>query len=227
MKRVLMVFLKEPRPGMVKTRLARSVGPQAAAELYRILAEEEVRRTVPREGEYERLFFYAPRGAAAALTAWFPGETYVPQVDGDLGRRMAQAFATAFEGGAERVAIIGSDVPWVSRDHVLQAFELLDEHAVALGPTTDGGYYLLALGHPRPELFDGVAWSTPEVLPETLERAAARGWPVGQLERLSDVDTLDDVRREWRRLRPLLAGLTPERRAAWERYVSPGRCASS
>jgi uncharacterized protein len=202
----LILFLKRPAPGEVKTRLVPDLGPAAAAELYRVLAEAEVRGTAPRSGEYRRLFFYAPPEAGPEMESWFPGETWVAQSGADLGQRMSDAFEEAFRRGARRAAIIGSDVPWVSRETVAEALRGLERQDVVVGPAEDGGYYLLALDRPRPELFRGVRWSTASVLEATLERAAAQGLGVGLLDRLPDVDTIEDVRRAWDRLRPLVAG---------------------
>ena len=131
-------------------------------------------------------------------------ETWLPQRGEDLGARMAAAFDDAFRRGARRTAIIGTDAPSVSRERVIEAFEALDGHDVAIGPASDGGYYLLALGSPQPELFQGIAWSTPSVLAQTLERAAALRLRVRLLKPLTDVDTLADLRSEWPHLQPLL-----------------------
>jgi uncharacterized protein len=201
---VLLVFVKEPRAGQAKTRLIPALGPEGAAQLYRVLADEEIRATRPRGGEYERLFFFTPPPAQAAIAAWLPGEKLRHQHGQDLGERMAQAFAMAFSEGARRVAIIGTDVPWVSREIVQEAFESLDHHDLVLGPARDGGYYLLALGRPQPELFAGIAWSTPSVFHSTVERAGGLGLGVRVLAPLTDIDTLEDVRAEWPRLRPLV-----------------------
>ena len=201
---VLLVFLKYPRSGRAKTRLVPALPERAAADLYRVLAEEEVRRTTPVAGEYERLFCFTPAEDEGAIAAWFPGERLWPQPEGDLGQRMAAAFAEGFRRGARRVAIIGTDVPWVSRATVASALSALDEHDVALGPARDGGYYLLALREPRPAHFEGIAWSTPEVLSATLGHAERLGLSVRLLEPLTDLDTLDDLRAEWPRLLPML-----------------------
>jgi uncharacterized protein len=202
---VLIVFVKEPKPGAVKTRLVPALGEEHAALLYRVLADEEVRRTTPRPGEYDRLFFFTPARAQPVLQRWFPRELLLPQCGDDLGARMAHAFDAAFRRGARRVAIVGSDVPWVSRELVREALLSLGDHEVVVGPARDGGYYLLALDRPQPGLFDGIAWSTPSVLSATAERAGMLGLRLSVLETLSDIDTLEDVRREWGALRPLLA----------------------
>lgn len=206
----LLVFVKAPRPGAVKTRLAAALGMNAAAELYRAIAGEEIRRTVPRAGEYARTFFIDPADADDEIARWLPGETLVPQQGRDLGERMANAFAAAFADGARRVALIGSDVPSCGREHVAEALHALDDHDLALGPTHDGGYYLVALDRPRPELFRGIPWSTPSVLPATAERAGALGLTVRMLDPLRDIDTMEDVRSQWPHLRALVAGTSLE-----------------
>jgi len=201
---VLLVFIKHPQPGAAKTRLIPALGPETTAELYRVLAEEEMRRTRPQGGEYRRTLLFAPEEARTELTAWIGDEPLVPQVGADLGGRLSAAFAAAFDEGASRVVMIGTDVPWVSRELVLEAFAALEGHDVVLGPAQDGGYYLLALARHRPALFEGIAWSTPSVLSATAERAGALGLSVKLLESLRDVDTIEDLRAEWKRLRPLL-----------------------
>jgi hypothetical protein len=200
----LIVFVKYPEPGTVKTRLMPALGAETAAELYRALCEEVLQATVPRPGEYERLVFFAPPEAAVAVRAWLPGVRVFPQAGADLGARMAAAFARAFERGAERVALIGTDAPAVSRQTVLDALAALDDADVVLGPAEDGGYYLLALGRPRPELFEGVSWSTATVLDETVARAEGAGLRSRLLARLGDIDTLEDLRAQWAGVSSLL-----------------------
>jgi uncharacterized protein len=198
------VFVKAPRAGGVKTRLAVDLGPDVSAAVYRALAEAEIDATRPRGAEYERLFLFTPAEAREEMAAWLPGETLAAQDGSDLGARMAAAFEMAFERGADQVAIIGTDVPWVSRDTVGQAFAALSAADVAIGPCQDGGYYLLALSQPRPELFSGIAWSTSTVCAATLDRTRELGLRSRLLGTLPDVDTLADLRQAWDELRPLL-----------------------
>lgn len=200
----LIVFVKAPRPGATKTRLARHIGDQAAVAVYRAVAGAVARRLVPRGAEYERLFFYAPADAGAEVAAWLRGETCLPQGEGDLGERMAAAFAVTFGRGARHAAIVGSDVPGLSADAVREALDALREHDLVLGPARDGGYYLMALRRPCPSLFDGLAWSTPTVLAATLERADALGLKARLLQPLTDIDTLEDLRQEWPTVAALL-----------------------
>jgi uncharacterized protein len=200
----LLVFVKEPRAGAVKSRLAAGIGPERAAAVYRAIAEEAIRRTAPRAGEYERRVLFDPPGAGARIAQWLPGLPASPQGEGDLGERMARALAEAFGQGARRAALVGTDVPALAREDVLEAFDGLDGHDVVLGPATDGGYYLLALRGPAPDLFRGVPWSTPQVLAATLDRAARLGWSVRVLRTLGDVDTVEDLSADWERVAPIL-----------------------
>jgi rSAM/selenodomain-associated transferase 1 len=169
------------------------------------VAEETLRRTAAPTREYERLLFFTPPEARSEVEAWQPAETWIEQRGDDLGARMAAAFEAAFERGARRAVIVGSDVPALSSEHVLRSLSLLDTHDVALGPARDGGYYLLALDRPRPGLFEGVPWSTAGVLRATIDHADGQGLRVGLLEELGDLDTPDDLLREAPRLRPLLS----------------------
>ena len=203
---VLAVFVKEPRPGAVKSRLAAALGPEAAAEVYRAIAEEVMRRTAPRRDEYHRVVAFDPPSAGAAIGDWLgvTAGALLPQSTGDIGLRMEGALDELFRRGGRRVALIGTDVPALSYEDVRDALESLDEHDVALGPATDGGYYLIALKGPEPELFRGIAWSSPDVLTETLDRAAKRGLSVRVLRTIGDVDTVEDLAAEWEGVRPLL-----------------------
>lgn len=204
---VLVVFVKEPRAGAVKARLAARIGPDLAAAVYRAMAEEALRRTAPQREEYERVVFFAPPEARGGVEEWLPGESLHPQEGRDLGERMAHAFEEAFARGARRVALAGSDVPGLVREDVREAFASLDHHDLVLGPAADGGYYLIALARREPDLFREIAWSTSAVLASTLERAARRTLGVRVLRTLGDVDTAEDLAADWARLAPIL----PER----------------
>jgi len=128
----------------------------------------------------------------------------------------------AFARGASRVAVVGTDAPGVARETVVAALDALDAADVVIGPTEDGGYYLLALREPRPEHFAGIAWSTPLVADETRARAAAAGLVVHEIERLRDVDTIEDLRALWPAVRALLAG-RPDLRDAIEEALEASR----
>jgi rSAM/selenodomain-associated transferase 1 len=217
---VLAIFVKEPRPGLVKSRLAAAIGPEAAASVYRVLAEEVVRRSAPRRGEFDRVLVFDPPSAGAAVGDWlgFEAALLLPQSSGDIGMRMQRALADIFARGARRVALVGTDVPALGREDVRGALDSLDEHDVVLGPATDGGYYLIALKQPQPELFDGIGWSGPDVLAATLDRASRRDLGVRVLRTIGDVDTIEDLTAEWPRIRARIDEAT---RAAIERMLRP------
>jgi hypothetical protein len=214
----LVVFLKHPRPGGVKTRLAAAIGAEAAAGLYRALAEHALEATTPTAGEYERLVFFDPPESLPEMRDWLPDVRLMAQSGHDLGARMADAFARAFARGARRVAIVGTDAPGVSRATAREALSALDAADVVIGPADDGGYYLIALRAPGPGLFAGIEWGTPDVREQTLARATAAGLSVRELPHLRDVDTLDDLRAEWPRI-AALKQVHPELRAALARLV--------
>ncbi len=192
-ERTLLVFAKAPVEGEVKTRLARAVGSRRAANVYRDVGRRVVDQ-LRGGGGYRTVLCYDPPSAGETVRAWLgpEGLEFRPQRRGDLGTRMTAAFARAFED-AERVCIVGTDAPGVRGDLVDEAFAALDEADVVLGPATDGGYYLLALDRPRPELLRDVPWSTPDVLRATLDRIARGDLRVHLLPSLTDIDTVDDL----------------------------------
>jgi len=129
----------------------------------------------------------------ADVTAWLGTDVqYRGQTPGDLGERMRAAIDDELRG-ATAVCVVGTDIPGLDESTLRQAFDALETHDVVIGPATDGGYYLIGMTRTRPELFDGIPWSTARVLDLTLERAEAAGLSVARLEPRTDVDTLDDV----------------------------------
>lgn len=198
-RRAILVFVRAPQPGRVKTRLAAAIGDHAALRVYRRLAEHtlaQVRALVAEDVEVR--VHYAPADAGDAVRAWLgAGPAYLPQADGDLGARMMDAFARAFAGGVERVVIVGSDLPEVSASVLRRAFGLLDAHPAVIGPAKDGGYYLLGLRGMIGGIFEGITWSTSAVLEATLDRFHAAGIDPARLEELADVDTVDDLPPGW------------------------------
>ncbi|GAB3587040.1 TIGR04282 family arsenosugar biosynthesis glycosyltransferase [Hymenobacter daeguensis] len=201
----LLVFARVPALGRVKTRLAAGVGEARALatyhELLAITHQAIVAAAVPAT-------VWLADAATAHPTAeearHWPDLAARCQPAGDLGTRMAAAFAAAFAAGAERVAIIGTDCPGLEAAHLREAFVQLEAHDVVLGPATDGGYYLLGLRQLRPELFQHKAWSTGSVLADTLADARRLGLRVALLPELRDVDTAEDLA-AWRGGPPDLA----------------------
>jgi len=190
----ILVFVRAPEAGRVKTRLAAEIGAEAALRVYRRLAEHAVAEARALGAGAAVRIHYTPAEGGDAVRAWLgAGADYLSQADGDLGARMRAAFADAFAAGHPRVVIIGSDLPGLSAAMLRRALRLLDSHPAVLGPAADGGYYLLGLREMIPGLFDGIAWSTEGVLDATLARLAAAGCTPALLEPLRDVDVAADL----------------------------------
>lgn len=183
----LIIFLKAPRVGFVKTRLAKTLGARAATEAYRQLVENLLEALASLENVQLR---FSPDDAAEEITSWRqPSWEIAPQGAGDLGQRLINAFQSAFDSGAQHVVIIGSDCPAITLRDIQEAWGALPAQDLVLGPARDGGYWLIALRSPQPQLFRDMGWSTETVLTETLRRARASGLTVHLLRELSDVDT--------------------------------------
>jgi rSAM/selenodomain-associated transferase 1 len=126
-----------------------------------------------------------------------------PQTNGDLGQRMNDFFNARFQERAEKVVLLGTDSPTVPLDFVDQAFQELEQADVVLGPATDGGYYLIGCSRRLPPIFEGISWSSPQVLCETISRLKDTSWRLALLPPWYDIDTLDD----WHMLKGHLAAL--------------------
>ncbi len=202
-RRCVIVMAKDPRAGGSKTRLAASAGLTAAqtADLAEAFVHDTL-RTAQQVADAEVWVCHAPPDSAARFAAWAPRARILAQVAGDLGARMRAAFAAAFESGPARVVMIGSDTPHLPAERIEAAFARLDAARVVLGPATDGGYYLVGLDAPAPALFEGIAWSTPDVLAETRERARNGGLELALLDELRDVDDAADLAELARSIRP-------------------------
>ena len=193
-RRRLLIFLKDPEPGQVKTRLAASIGADEASRAYRACVETTLARLRPLR--QEAVLYVEPPDAIGKVDAWL-GDGWVlrPQRGRTLGERLARATAEAFADGAARVAVVGTDSPWIAPADIEDAFRALERADVAVGPAEDGGYYLIGLARPTPALFDGIAWSTPAVYAQTCARAAALGLRLAPLREGYDVDRVEDLDR--------------------------------
>jgi rSAM/selenodomain-associated transferase 2/rSAM/selenodomain-associated transferase 1 len=191
----LIIFSRYPVPGNTKTRLIPLLGAEAAADLHRRMTEftlHKMRDLAIRDSLGIEVYFAG--GDASVMKEWLGDElVYRDQGNGDLGSRMLHAFRDAFQDGAERTVIIGTDCPALSSAIVQRAFTELGRHDLVLGPARDGGYYLIGAQRPLPELFSGVAWGTGEVLQTTLGIADRVGLSVALLDQLDDVDQPADL----------------------------------
>jgi rSAM/selenodomain-associated transferase 1 len=188
---VLGLFAKWPAPGAVKTRLASHTSPEWAAHVARAFLGDTLERLAVLP--VRRVLAYAPPEAGAAFAA-LTGDGYetVPQAFGDLGQRLAVFLEQQLQNGANAVVIVGADSPTLPLEHVTQAFRALDDADLVLGPTTDGGYYLLGCGRRVPPIFAGIDWSTNRVLAQTVACLADPAWRLALLPPWYDVDTVED-----------------------------------
>ena len=193
------VFAKYWEPGSVKTRLAKSVGAAPAAAVYQAMLTTTLTRLA--DVEAHRIIAFAPeaRGDAFAELAG-PRWQIEPQAPGDLGARMHEYFRRALDRGATRTLLIGSDSPTIPREVIEQAFDALEEFPVVLGPSGDGGYYLVGIAETVPPIFEQIDWSTDQVWAQTQTRLKQLGLPCAELPAWDDVDEVDDLRRLQRQL---------------------------
>jgi rSAM/selenodomain-associated transferase 1 len=191
-KEVVLVFQKNAIQGKVKTRLASGMGDLRALEIYKHLMQSTYSVLEHVEAPVWTYFSdFIPETVNPPIAKSFVQEGQ------DLGERMANAFARSFESGMEKVVLIGTDCPTLQPQHLNQAFEALTHSDLVLGPATDGGYYLIAMKRKADYLFEGISWSTSEVLSQTLAVATAHGLHFTLLDELSDIDTRED----WERYR--------------------------
>jgi len=189
MKACVVVFGREPIPGEVKSRLATGVGADAAARVYGAILEHTLEAA-------------CISGARVVLSlADLPSSSWARSLNvaveiqrgSDLGDRMDDAFARRFAEGEARVVIVGSDCPWLSATHIAKASAKLGGADAALGPATDGGYWLVAQRPPGLAIFTRIPWSSPETLERTRNRISALGGTWSELEELVDIDTIEDL----------------------------------
>ncbi len=186
----LIIFVKNPVLGRVKTRLAADVGDEKALEVYLQLVE--LTRKAAVQTDCSRNVFYSDE---IEQDGWDEDKFNKFVQEGDtLGDRMSNAFKQIFALGATKAVIIGSDCPELSSEIIETAFQLLDKKDVCIGPATDGGYYLLGMKSPLPFIFENKDWSTSSVLYYTSRDLKANNLSYDFLKPLSDLDTIDDLR---------------------------------
>jgi uncharacterized protein len=192
----LCIMAKAPAAGQVKTRLCPPLSLDEAARLYQCFLEDKIAQVLGIHG-VEPVLAYAPDDAAAIFEALAPGVTLVPQGGGDLTSRLVSVLDRLFESGFDAAIVIDSDTPTLPSRLLEDAVRQLasGEPDLVLGPSEDGGYYLIGLRRVHRALFDGMAWSTPAVLEETLRRAQCLGLQVARLAPWYDVDTGEDLAR--------------------------------
>ncbi|CAI7733395.1 unnamed protein product [Closterium sp. NIES-53] len=206
-QQAVMIFVKRPAPGRVKTRLAAGVGANAACDFYRACCEHVVTRVVlcpDLRASTQVFIFFSEPSDEGEIKRWMqqllPSSTslrFVSQVEGDVGARMQAAFQHVLGLGYHRVVVIGTDIPDVDGATVDAALSALNHNQVVFGLALDGGYYLLGLTAVLPCLFNGIEWSTDRVLQQSLSALHTNGVadvaPLDSLPRLRDIDTVHDL----------------------------------
>lgn len=207
MDNALIVFLKYPEAGRVKTRLARVIGNEKACAIYKLLAEGVVEKIcLENPGTYDVFIFFTPAEKESEIKEWMKFDTqFVPQKGDILGERMSNAFRQIMRGsGCKRAVIIGTDCPGVDAILVENAFEVLKGKDIVIGPCEDGGYYLLGMtSHVAvcfeqrfvSDVFVDIDWSTERVFDQTMKKLQKNNLSYGILKTLADIDTSEDLYR--------------------------------
>lgn len=198
----LIYFVKYPEPGKVKTRLARTIGFERAAEIYRQLVESNLHVLTEVKEPFRLIVAFDPAEKECEIRNWlkpFEVKDYIPQKGNDLGERLEQAFTYAFQGGqsgqvSARVMVLGSDTLELTSKIILDGFAALESHDAVLGPARDGGYYLLGLSVFDLGVFESIAWSTGQVTLQTLQYWKNQQRTYFQLPELEDLDEAEQLK---------------------------------
>jgi rSAM/selenodomain-associated transferase 1 len=193
--KLLVVVAKEPVPGKVKTRFIPQLSPADAAGLYRCSLHDRITEISALNG-VDRAIAYTPEDARDTFTELsLDGFELFAQRGKGLGERLNNIFQDNLARGYQAVSIVDSDSPDLPKSIINESFGLLlsKQAEVVLGPCHDGGYYLVGLRKPYPELFRNIPWSTKNVLSTTLEKAGKMGLNVRLLSRWNDLDTFEDI----------------------------------
>jgi len=192
---IVCLFVKPPIPGRVKTRLARDLGNEQACAVYMQLAEQIVRQ-IQASGMPLALFFDGDDLELLPLAWRSAASVCCRQTGADLGERMTNAFRQLFDAGHHAVMLCGSDIIGIDAQYLHQAAEKLNQSGMVISPAYDGGYCLIGFTAERftSQVFEKISWSTEQVLQQTLERSGQAGIQPVLLDKLRDIDTLDDLR---------------------------------
>jgi rSAM/selenodomain-associated transferase 1 len=193
--RCLLLFIKNPEKGKVKTRLASAIGDKMAVRLYKRFVLEML--FTLNKGTFLFYLCYSPESPLSDLKGWLGNHyLYMAQSGENLGERMKNGFVEAISMNFKRVVLIGSDIPDLPLDFIEEAFAFLREKDVVIGPSFDGGYYLIGFKDKTfsPRVFEGIHWSTESVFEKTLRILKQEGLAVHTLQPLRDIDTVEDLR---------------------------------
>lgn len=191
----VIVMARAPRLGEGKTRLRPALSAEACLQLQQAFLNDAVQASLEADPGPVFLAVTPPSAAGWATTEFAGRVTVIPQEGDSLGERMLAALRRVESAGHAPLVMIGTDAPLLQPSHLRAAVRELDTLDLCLGPSADGGYYLLACRTPQPRLFEGVEWGTSAVLSSTLRHAKAAGLRVSLLDTLYDIDTPEDLQR--------------------------------
>ena len=190
----VIIFVRYPEKGKVKTRLAKEIGEESALSFYTTCAENTFDECKKIKSENILLYlFYSGVSDNSLITKWagFDFVSY-PQIGSDLGKRINNSFKEVFTNKIDKAVIIGTDIPDINAEIINQSFEILNSADIVIGPSADGGYYLLGMKKPYDFLFDNIQWSTGSVFRETMSSVLIHNLTFFVLPELIDIDTKDD-----------------------------------
>ena len=189
----IIVFVRYPTNGKVKTRLAETTSSEFALKFYKLCAENLV-RNIKKIPYVNRFIFYSNKSNEKQTMHWLGNKLFFAFQEGeDLGTRMKNAFEKVFSGGSQKVIIVGTDIPDQSKKIIIDAFNLLDKNDIVIGPSKDGGYYLLGMKKMYRQIFEGIEYSTPDVLSETILKIKELKLVYHLLPELMDIDTEENL----------------------------------
>ncbi len=190
MKNALIIFIRNPEKGKVKSRLSKDLGQEKTLTVYNFLLQHT--RDICAKVNASRFVFYSDNIDYPDIWNEHLFTKYL-QEGKDLGERMRNAFSKVFNLGFKNVSIIGSDCYELKSDHIQQAFVQLEKNAVVIGPSKDGGYYLLGMKKLHPQLFNAKNWGCDDVLQNTIDNLNQHKLKFFELPMLNDIDTIEDL----------------------------------
>ncbi len=193
-RKCIILFVKYPEKGRVKTRLSAVLGDETTRNLYKCFVSDLI-GTLEKKRDTFKIAFYPP-GSNKKIISWLgPEYSYIPQVGRDLGERMETAFKETFLEGFNEVLVIGSDIPDITPSLIDKALKALKSSDAVIGPCYDGGYYLIGFRKKTflSDTFKGIQWSTEGVFKDTMGVFIKKGYKVHILPKLRDIDRIEDL----------------------------------
>jgi uncharacterized protein len=193
----IIVFARLPVKGRVKTRLAKELGIDVATSFYKVCAEHTFKEILKFDStQVVPFLFFSEESEIDEMRNWTKNKfRYYSQKGHDLGERMSNAFNTIFDAGYRNVILVGTDAPGISAELITDAFSQLKDYNCVIGPSEDGGYYLMGLKQKLFYLFNEMEWSTNAVFSRTIERLKQNNHDYTLMQKMIDIDTKEDLKK--------------------------------